>query len=132
MPPTSDEIFAKVRDVLVDALAVDDDQVAPEATIVGDLGAESIDFLDMTYKLEKLFGVEIQRSELFPDDILTNAVFVKDGVLTADGIAELRKRMPFADLSRFESEPQIHNLGNLLTVSNLCRLIENKLAAARP
>ena len=129
MPPTSEEVFEKVRTALVDALAVDEDQVTPEATMVGDLGAESIDFLDIVFKLERAFNIEIPRSELFPDDILTNAEYVQDGKVTAVGIAELKKRMPYADLSKFAADPLVQNFGNLLTVRYLCRFIEGKVAA---
>ena len=79
MAPTKDEVFEKVKEALVDALGVDDDEVTPEATMVGDLGAESIDFLDIVFRLEKAFEIEIPRSELFPEDILTNAEYVRDG-----------------------------------------------------
>jgi acyl carrier protein len=129
MPPTSDEVFAKVRTALVDALGVEEDEVTPTATMVGDLGAESIDFLDIVFKLERAFNIEIPRAELFPDDILTNAEYVQDGKVAPAGIAELKKRMPYADLSRFESDPVVQNFGNLLTVNDLCRFIESKVAA---
>lgn len=127
--PTQDEVFAKVRSALTEALGVDDDEVTPEATMVGDLGAESIDFLDIVFRLEKAFGIEIPRSELFPEDILTNAEFVKDGKVTAEGVAELKKRMPFADLSKFEKNPQVQDFGNLLTVNDLCRYVGSKVGA---
>jgi acyl carrier protein len=110
---------------------VDDDEVVPEATMVGDLGAESIDFLDIVFRLEKAFGIEIPRSELFPEDVLTNAVYVKDGKVTPTGLAELKKRMPFADLTRFEANPVVQDFGNLLTVKDLCRYVEGKLVTAR-
>ena len=90
-----DEIYKKVQAVLVDALGVDEEEVTPGATMVGDLGAESIDFLDIVFKLEKAFGIEIPRKELSPEDILTNADFVKDGKVTPNGIVELKRRMPF-------------------------------------
>ena len=64
--PTNEEVFEKVREALVDALGVDDDEVVPTATMVGDLGAESIDFLDIVFKLEKSFDIQIPRDELFP------------------------------------------------------------------
>ena len=129
MPPTKDDIFRKVRTALVDALGVDDDEVTQSATLVGDLGAESIDFLDIVFRLEKAFGIEIPRAELFPEDILTNSEFVKDGKVTADGLAELKKRMPFADLSKFEANPVVQEFGNLLSVSDMCRYIETKVGA---
>lgn len=128
--PTKDEVFAKVRTALTEALGVDDDEVVPEATMVGDLGAESIDFLDIVFRLEKSFGIEIPRSELFPEDILTNAEYVKDGKVTATGVAELKKRMPFADLSKFERNPLVQDFGNLLTVNDLCRYVGSKVGAS--
>ena len=127
--PTKEEVFEKVRTALVDALGVDDDEVAPDATMVGDLGAESIDFLDIVFRLEKAFSIEIPRSELFPEDILTNSDYVQDGRVTESGITELKQRMPFADLSKFESNPTVQDFGNLLTVSDLCRYIESKVGA---
>lgn len=127
MPPTEQDVYEKVQAALIDALGVDDDEVTPEATMVGDLGAESIDFLDIVFRLEKAFSIEIPRAELFPEDILTNAEYVKDGAMTAAGIEELKKRMPFADLSKFESNPVVQEFGNLLTVSDMCRYIEGKL-----
>ena len=88
--PTKEEVFEKVKDALVDALGVDDDEVTPEATMVGDLGAESIDFLDIVFKLEMGFDIQIPRDELFPDDILTNAEYVQDGRVTDAGLEKLR------------------------------------------
>jgi acyl carrier protein len=127
--PTKEEVFEKVQEALMDALGVDDDEVTPNATMVGDLGAESIDFLDIVFRLEKAFEIEIPRSELFPEDILTNADYVQDGKVTADGVEELKKRMPFADLTKFESNPAVQDFGNLLTVSDLCRYVETKVGA---
>ena len=128
--PTKDEVFEKVREALVDALGVDDDEVTPEATMVGDLGAESIDFLDIVFKLEKGFDIQIPRDELFPDDILTNAEFVQDGKVTPDGLVKLKDRMPFADLSKFEQNPLVQDFGNLLTVQDLCNYASSKVGAA--
>ena len=125
--PTNEEIFDKVREALVDALGVDDDEVTPDATLVGTLGAESIDFLDIVFRLEKTFGIEIPRAELFPEDILTNAEYVEDGRVTNTGVAELKKRMPFADLTKFEANPLVQEFGNLLTVNDMCRYVTSKL-----
>jgi len=127
--PTQAEVFQKVQTALVDALAVDEADVTPEATIVGDLGAESIDFLDIVFRLEKAFGIEIPRAELFPEDILANAEYVKDGRVMASGISELKKRMPFADLSKFESNPVVQEFANQLTVNDLCRYVGGKVGA---
>ncbi|MCP4189347.1 MAG: acyl carrier protein [Planctomycetaceae bacterium] len=125
--PTEQEVFDKIRAALVDALGVDDDEVTPEATLVGDLGAESIDFLDIVFRLEKAFNIEIPRAELFPEDILTNAEYVQDGKVTDNGVSELKKRMPFADLSAFEANPLVQEFGNLLTVNDMVRYVSSKV-----
>ena len=127
--PTKEEVLQKVSEALVEALGVDDDEVTADATMVGDLGAESIDFLDIVFRLEKAFDIEIPRSELFTEDVITNAEYVQDGKVTDAGVAELKARMPFADLSKFEENPVVQEFGNLLTVSDLCRYIESKVGA---
>ena len=134
MAEYSQEVFEKVREVLCDALGVDDDEVTPEATLVGDLGAESIDFLDIVFRLEKAYEIEIPRSELFPEDVLTDAEFIdyegefhfRVAKVNALGIAELKKRMPFADLTKFEENPVVQNFGNLLTVGDMCGYVASK------
>ncbi len=126
---SDDEIFEKVREALVDALGVDDDEVLPGATLQGDLDAESIDFLDIVFRLEKAFDIKIERGELFPEDILTDTEFVQDGKVNEAGIAKLRERMPFADLTKFEAEPVVQNLGQQLTVQDMCKFVAHKLAA---
>ncbi len=125
--PSKEEVFEKVQEALVDALGVDDDEVTPQATMVGDLGAESIDFLDIVFKLEKAFDIQIPRDELFPDDILTNAEYVQDGRVTEQGLALLKDRMPFADLTKFEQNPVVQDFGNLLTVQDLCNYVSSKV-----
>ena len=127
--PTQQEVLEKIQTALVDALGVEEDEVTPDATLVGDLGAESIDFLDIVLRLEKAFDIEIPRAELFPEDILTNAEFVQNGKVTDDGVAELRKRMPFADLTSFEKNPLVQEFGNLLTVNDMCRYVCSKVGA---
>jgi len=123
-----EETYKKVAEVLIDALGVDDDEVTPEATMIGDLGAESIDFLDIVFKLEQAFGISIDREELFPDDILTSSEYLEGGKVTADGVAKLKERMPFANLEKFEENPVVQDFANLLTVQDLCRFVEHKQA----
>lgn len=127
MALAQEEIFEKVQEALIDALGVDDDEVTREATLVGDLGAESIDFLDIVFKLEKAFDITIPREELSPEDILTNNQYVQDGVVTADGMAELKRRMPWAQLDEFEKNPRVQDFGNLLTVGDLCSYVGSKV-----
>src|ERR1044072_3241236 len=114
--PSKDEIFSKVQTALVDALGVEEDEVTPQATLVGDLGAESIDFLDIVFRLEKAFDIKIPRGELFAQDILTNAQYVQGEKVTPEALEQLRKRMPFADLKKFEANPAVQDFGNMLTV----------------
>ena len=127
---THEEVFSKVRTALVDALGVDEEEVTPSAKLVGDLGAESIDFLDIVFRLEKGFDIKIPRGELFPEDILTNAQYVQNGRVTPEGLAQLKQRMPFADLSAFSANPVVQDFGNLLTVQDMCRYVESKVKAA--
>lgn len=126
--PSQEEIFAKVQEALVDALGVEEDEVTPEAKLQGDLDAESIDFLDIVFRLEKAFDIKIERGELFPEDILTNTDYVADGKLTDEGMAKLKERMPFANLDDFEDNPVVQNLGKQLTVQDMCNFVEHKLA----
>ena len=127
---TKDEIFSKVQEALVDALGVEDEEVTPEATLQGDLDAESIDFLDIVFRLEKAFDIKIERGELFPEDILTSTDYVEEGRVNSAGIVKLKERMPFADLSKFERDPVVQKLGQQLTVQDMCNFVEHKLAAA--
>ncbi len=127
--PSRDEIFEKVRSALVDALGVDEDEVTPSATMVGDLGAESIDFLDIVFRLEKAFGIKIPRGELFPEHILTSSEFVTNGKVNAAGLAALKAQMPFYDLTKFEQNPSVQNFPNMLTVEDMVRYVQSKVGA---
>ena len=126
--PTKDEIFRKVRSTLVDALNVDEDEVTLAARLRGDLNAESIDFLDIVFRLEKQFGVKIPREELFPESIFQgDADFVADGKVTATGLAELQERMPFADLTEFRKDPRLDKMEDLFTVDLIVNYLQRKL-----
>ena len=124
---TRDEIYDKIREALVDALGVDDDEVTGEATLTGDLGAESIDFLDIVFRLEKAFDIKIPRGELFPENILTDSQYVQDGKFTEAGITELRKRMPFANLDEYAKNPIAQEFGNVFTVDMICNYVATKV-----
>jgi acyl carrier protein len=126
---TRDDIFAKVQTVLVDALGVDDDEVKPGASLVKDLGAESIDFLDIVFQLEKTFGFKVAAGELFPENVAQNTTYVKEGLVTPEGLAALKSRLPHVDFSKFEADPKIGKVGELFTVDTLVRFVENKLGA---
>jgi acyl carrier protein len=131
MAMNRDEISQKVQEVLVDALGVDDDEVVAEATLMGDLGAESIDFLDIVFRLEKAFEIKIPREELFPaENLMNNSEFVQNGKLTEKGIAELKEKMPHTDISGFLDDPDINKLADLFTVNAIVNYVEGKLNAA--
>ena len=126
MAMSREEIFDRVKETLVEALGVDEDEVLGKATLTGDLGAESIDFLDIVFRLEKAFNIKIPRGELFPENILNNPSFVNDKKLNASGLEELRKRMAHADLSEFEKDPQVDRIAELFTVDAITRYLESK------
>ena len=128
--PSQDEIYTKVSATLVEALNVDEGEIKPTSTLQGDLGAESIDFLDIVFRLEREFGIKIPRGELFPESIFQgDPEFVQDGKVTERGLAELKARMPFADLSKFEANPEVNGISNLFTVEMITRYIQGKLSA---
>jgi acyl carrier protein len=126
-----EQVLEQVKAVMVDALGVDDDEVTQEATLMGDLGAESIDFLDIVFRLEKAFGIKIAREELFPAEaLMNNPEFISNGKLTAKGIAELKARMPHTDVSEFAKNPELSKLPDLFTVGMIVNYVESKLKAA--
>lgn len=127
-----DEIFEKVQEVLVDALGVDEDEVTPEARLTADLGAESIDFLDITFKLEQAFNFKIPQGELFPDSAAQDPEYVQDGKVTSKGLEEMKKRLPHFDFSSFEQDPRLSEIGNIFTVDSLVGYVERKLQAGAP
>src|ERR687884_1315196 len=123
-----EDMSARVAEVLVEALNVEEDEIRPAATLQGDLGAESIDFLDIVFRLEREFGIKIPRGELFPESIFQgDPEFVQDGKITPKGMAELKARMPFADLSKFEQNPELSGISDLFTVEMITRYIQGKL-----
>ena len=126
--PTQEEIYQKVSATLVEALNVDEEDIKPSATLQGDLGAESIDFLDIVFRLEREFGIKIPRGELFTESIFQgDPEFVQNGRVTEKGLQELRARMPFADLSAFEANPEVSHISDLFTVDLIARYIQGKL-----
>jgi len=133
MALTHDEIYSKVQGVLVDALGVDEDEVTPAASLRADLGAESIDFLDITFRLEKAFTTDptkpfkIPRGDLFPEEL--DPAFVQDGKLTDAGLAEVRKRLPHADLGPLEKSRDTALVPNLFSVQDIVDYIEKRLGA---
>src|SRR5947209_8485602 len=123
-----EDISARVAEVLVEALNVEEDEIRPAATLQGDLGVESIDFLDIVFRLEREFGIRIPRGELFPDSVFQgDPNLVQDGRVTEQGMGELRSRMPYADLSAFDQDRRLTTVPDLFTVGLVTRYIAWKL-----
>ena len=128
--PSQNEIYQKVSATLVEALNVEEEEIQPTSTLQGDLGAESIDFLDIVFRLEREFGIKIPRNELFPESIFQgDPEFVQNGKVTQKGLDELRQKMPFADLNKFEQNPELTAISDLFTVDMITKYIEGKLGA---
>ncbi len=127
MAMSQDEVFAKVKDVLVDALGADEEDITPESKLVADLGAESIDFLDIVFRLEKAFGIKIQQSELFPENVLSDPNYVQDGKVTDLGLEELKKRLPHADLTGFAASRKVSEFSNVFTVDAIVKFVQAKI-----
>ncbi len=131
---TQDEILEKTREVLMEALVLDADEVTPEASLTADLQAESIDFLDIVFRLEKTFSTEdkpfkVEPGELFPDNLLENPEWVQDGKLTDAGMDMLKERMPHVDFSQFDQDRSVDKVAANITVSSLVTFINRKLSA---
>ena len=126
---TSDAIYGKVTRVLVESLNVDEEDVTPTATLQGKLGAESIDFLDIVFRLEREFGIHIPHDELFPESIFRGAPeLVSEGKVTDKGIDELRSRMPYADLGGLDRDRRLSGVPDLFTVGLITQYVAWKLA----
>jgi acyl carrier protein len=129
--PTHEEIYNGVSAAVAEALNVDVEEIKPGSTLQGDLGAESIDFLDIVFRLERAFDIQIPQQELFPEAIFRDAPeSVKDGRLTPEGLEVLRARMPLADFAQFEKNPVIKDISDLFTVQLITTYVQNKLEAS--
>jgi acyl carrier protein len=127
------QIEEGVTEVLEEALGVDTEDVKPEATLTGDLGAESIDFLDISFRMEKKFSTpekpfKIEQGELFPENMLQDPAMVQNGKVTDAGMALLRQKLPHIDFSTFDGDRNVKSLSEVFTVKSLCDFLERKLA----
>jgi len=129
---THDEIYNRVAAAVGEALNVDVEEIKPTSTLQGDLGAESIDFLDIVFRLEREFDIQIPQQELFPEAIFRDAPeLIKDGRLTPEGVKVLRARVPLADFAHFENNPVITNISDLFTVQLVTNYIRDKLEVSQ-
>jgi acyl carrier protein len=130
--PTSEEIHSAVQESIVGALGVDDDEVTPNATLLGELGAESIDLLDILFRLERKLGIKIQASDLgayvqggIPDEEFGDA----NGIVNPVGLAQLKKVMPQIDTDALAGKLEAGKVMSLFTVENLEGLVAERAAA---
>ncbi len=130
MAMSEQEVFEKVQEVLEDALGVDEDEVTPQAKLEADLGAESIDYLDIVFRLEKAFpGIKIEQGELFPESVLNDPQYVDDGKITDAGMAELKTRLPHAELGELDASRDVEDFSNVFTVDLLVKFVMDKVNA---
>ena len=130
---TRDEVFEKVREAFVEALGVDDDEVEPEARIFDDLGAESLDLLEIVFLLERAFDIKIPRGgveKAARDGIIDGEPYEIDGVLTARGLDALRQAMPEVPPEEFREGLKTAEVPTLFRVATFYRLVLHLMAEA--
>ena len=133
MAKSRDEIYGDVQTAVVDALGVDEDEVTPEATLLGDLGAESIDLLDILFRLERKVGVKIQASDLaaYVQGGIPDEEFGDDnGIITPKGLAQLKEVMPQIDEDALAGKLEAEKVMSLFTVQNLADMVAERVGAA--
>ncbi len=125
------DVDSSVKEAVVEALALDDDEVTPESTLMDDLGAESIDLLDILFRVEKSTGVKIEASDLgdyiqggIPDDVFSD----ENEIITAEGAAQLHKAMPQVDPTELEGTLKADEVITLFTVQNLVDMVKARAA----
>jgi len=128
----STDVALRVRKVIAESLCVELDEVSVNSNLINDLGAESIDFLDIMFRLEKEFDVKVPqreierqaRGDMQPED------FEKDGILQPKGLARLKELIPEIDPTAWREGMALRELPALFTVAVFVGIIERKLAGA--
>jgi acyl carrier protein len=124
-----DALVQGVRQIIAGVLAVDLDEAKPAARFFEDLGAESIDMLELTFQIEKQFGVKDPFAAFGrAEDLTTDSA----GRLTSHAVGAIRERFPFLDVSRLEVDPRKDRLTELLTVEAITRFVRQAVGGARP
>jgi acyl carrier protein len=125
------EIFNKVKDIIVDVLVIDEDKVQANSRLIVDLGAESIDFLDLVFQLEKEFAIKIPRGQLEKNarGDLTETEFEQNGVLTEKGLVALKNYLVEVPQEYFKASMKTSEIPMLFTVETFCKLVESALKA---
>ncbi len=132
---TQDEIlavFPKVAETMADALGSDTEQVKLKASLIDDLGAESIDFLDIVFRLERAFKVKIPRGKIVEEarGDLSEAQFDQGGVVTEAGFERLKSFLNEVPAERFKSPLKVADIPRLFTVETFCKMVIRQQRAA--
>ena len=129
---TLNDIDTRIAKVLVEALGVDECDVKPAAALQADLGAESIDFLDIVFRLEREFTIKIPQGELFSELLVHGGTeILHDGQVTDQGMATLRAQLPYADLTDLDRHRRLNRIDDLFTVGLLSSYIAWKFDGRR-
>ena len=131
MTMTESEIYENVKSIVVDALSVEEDEVSPESRLTDDLGAESIDYLDIFFRIEKTFDITIERDELMVASSISDE-YVDQSKITDAGMEELRKRFPYASLDTLDETRNVGDFLRVFTVDTLVKIVTDKLLLCQP
>jgi len=120
-----ESVYPKVREIIADVLVIDEDEVSLNSRLIADLGAESIDFLDLVFQLEKEFAIKIPRGQLEKNarGDLAEDQFEKGGVLTVDGMKALKNYLSEIPADQFKANMKVNEIPMLFTVETFCKLI---------
>ncbi len=129
-----DAVFPKVAGTIADALGCDAEEVKRDASLIDDLGAESIDFLDLVFRLEREFKVKIPRGKIVEDSrgTLSEAEFEQKGLVTDQGLAQLKTFLSEVPADRFRSPLKVAEIPRLFTAETFCKLVIRAQRAAPP
>lgn len=132
-----DGVYPKVREIIADVLVIEEEDVSLNSRLIADLGAESIDFLDLVFQLEKEFKIKIPRGQLEKNarGDLAEDEFEKGGALTAAGLQALQNYLSEVPADQFKNNMKVNEIPMLFTVETFCKLIvaatnEQKTAAS--
>lgn len=123
------DVYPKVREIVADVLVIDEDEVSPNSRLIADLGAESIDFLDLVFQLEKEFKIKIPRGQLEKNarGDLSEDEFEKGGVLTAQGLQALQNYLSEVPADQFKANMKVNEIPMLFTVETFGKLVVSAL-----
>ncbi|TNF75530.1 MAG: acyl carrier protein [Acidobacteria bacterium] len=118
-------IYPRVKVIVADVLAIDESEVEPNGSLINDYGGESIDFLDLVYRLEREFKVKIPRGQIEKEarGALEDEAFAENGKLTPEGMAQLKEYLSEVPAERFKDSMSVAAIPTLFTVETFCKLV---------